>query len=418
MSLPSAETQPEIALRHEPEAPSPRRRVGRLRPTQLALVLLITLVAATCFIAIRAAGPAVPPLRFAAWRLLLGGAVLVPLLRPLGEPWLPPRRLWPQLVLLALTASAFGYGAMFASPGLAGAGLASVLGNTQPLLVLALAPWLLHEHMKPRTWLALALGVAGIAFVTAPSLTGPDALHLGQGAALALASSAGLAFGTIIVKRLEPGTPLLTLTAWQLLLGALPLFALSALTETGTPVLWTPRFLALLLYLALAGTAFLTVAWYRLLTDHEAGRLSLFFFLVPAFGLALAAALLGERVTPPQVLGATLIVASAAAAAWPQTHAPRPSLPELAANRARETTQGVGTMTHHPDHHNHDASVIDPVCGMVIDPNTTELRSDYQGTTYYFCGPGCQQAFDADPEKYAQAGHGSHGDGDESTHHH
>jgi len=42
----------------------------------------------------------------------------------------------------------------------------------------------------------------------------------------------------------------------------------------------------------------------------------------------------------------------------------------------------------------------DPVCGMDVDPNTTDLKSEYMGKTYYFCGPGCKRAFDKDPEKY------------------
>lgn len=79
-------------------------------------------------------------------------------------------------------------------------------------------------------------------------------------------------------------------------------------------------------------------------------------------------------------------------------------------------------MTHHHDHdhHHHDATatVVDPVCGMSIDPNTTDLHSDFHGTTYYFCGPGCKKAFDADPEKYAHADHGEHPDDDEHSHHH
>lgn len=48
---------------------------------------------------------------------------------------------------------------------------------------------------------------------------------------------------------------------------------------------------------------------------------------------------------------------------------------------------------------------IDPVCGMTVDPATSDLRSEYLGTTYAFCSPGCKKAFDADPA--AHVGHGS-----------
>lgn len=42
---------------------------------------------------------------------------------------------------------------------------------------------------------------------------------------------------------------------------------------------------------------------------------------------------------------------------------------------------------------------IDPVCGMSVDPNT-ELKTDYQQQTYYFCNPSCLDKFKADPEFY------------------
>ncbi len=47
--------------------------------------------------------------------------------------------------------------------------------------------------------------------------------------------------------------------------------------------------------------------------------------------------------------------------------------------------------------------VIDPVCGMSIDPHATELRSIHGGKTYYFCSEGCMSKFDADPGKYVEA---------------
>ena len=48
--------------------------------------------------------------------------------------------------------------------------------------------------------------------------------------------------------------------------------------------------------------------------------------------------------------------------------------------------------------------VKDVVCGMEIDPETAAGKSDYQGTTYYFCAVGCKQDFDGDPQKYLGGG--------------
>ena len=45
-------------------------------------------------------------------------------------------------------------------------------------------------------------------------------------------------------------------------------------------------------------------------------------------------------------------------------------------------------------------AVLDPVCGMTVDPHTTQHRHTHAGHTYYFCSAGCRAKFAADPQKY------------------
>ncbi len=47
------------------------------------------------------------------------------------------------------------------------------------------------------------------------------------------------------------------------------------------------------------------------------------------------------------------------------------------------------------------ATAVDPVCHMEVDIERPPGGSwEYQGTAYYFCGPGCNRAFRKDPEAY------------------
>ena len=46
------------------------------------------------------------------------------------------------------------------------------------------------------------------------------------------------------------------------------------------------------------------------------------------------------------------------------------------------------------------AKVVDPVCGMKIDPTDAAATRDHDGTTIYFCSTHCAEAFDADPARY------------------
>ena len=44
--------------------------------------------------------------------------------------------------------------------------------------------------------------------------------------------------------------------------------------------------------------------------------------------------------------------------------------------------------------------VKDPVCKMDVDENSTSIKSEYKGKTYYFCMPGCKARFDENPENF------------------
>lgn len=55
--------------------------------------------------------------------------------------------------------------------------------------------------------------------------------------------------------------------------------------------------------------------------------------------------------------------------------------------------------------------VMDPVCGMEIDPKAAAGTVEYRGQTYYFCSPGCKKSFEKKPHKYVGSEH-------DHSHHH
>lgn len=54
-------------------------------------------------------------------------------------------------------------------------------------------------------------------------------------------------------------------------------------------------------------------------------------------------------------------------------------------------------------------SVIDPVCGMVVDPETAAGHSKFEGRDYYFCSVACKTQFDSNPGNYSHADGGRAG---------
>jgi P-type Cu+ transporter len=48
-------------------------------------------------------------------------------------------------------------------------------------------------------------------------------------------------------------------------------------------------------------------------------------------------------------------------------------------------------------------SVIDPVCGMEVDPEDAAAAWPHAGATYYFCSVACMERFRADPRRFLAA---------------
>ena len=82
-----------------------------------------------------------------------------------------------------------------------------------------------------------------------------------------------------------------------------------------------------------------------------------------------------------------------------------PQLLMIGAPKATAPLVSIGGATHgaghSPAHHRRSQStVIDPVCGMTVDPEHAAGKYEYQGQTYYFCSARCEEKFKASPETY------------------
>jgi len=276
---------------------------------------------AACYPAIKMGLGFAPPLQFAGTRTLLGGLILLLVLVFRRKPLWPEARLSRWILPMGLLATTLTYGAMFASPAYTGAGIASVLGNTQPLIIIVLAALFLGERLGRLKLLTLLLGLAGVTLLALPSLQLQSG-HPFLGAMLALGSSLSAAVASVTMKKLRPGNDLMALTAWQLVAGGVVLLGMSIMLEPGESITWTGGFFGLLLFLALVGTALSTWLWFWLLQRAEIGRLSLYLFLVPVFGLLIAVGGFGERLSLLQAGGVTLILAAVALSVFDKRIAP------------------------------------------------------------------------------------------------
>ena len=285
--------------------------LSRPRPTRM---LAITSAWGACFIAIHWGLRDAPVLWFAALRAVLAGIVLLAVVFVQHRPHPQGSPAWTQIGALALFNVTIAFAAMFAAAAGLTAGVAAVLSNAQPLLILLPAWWLFGERPRRRTGAAAIIGLIGLA-VTASRSIGTSA-----GAILALLAAAAITIGTLLARRLER-VDVVVVSAWHFLIGGAGLVVLAAIQE-GTPnIHWTPRFVAALVFLALVGTAGAFVLWFEELRRAPLASVALWTFLTPVFGLAFSAVFLDELPGGREIAGIALVLAGLGGGlAWPAGH--------------------------------------------------------------------------------------------------
>jgi drug/metabolite transporter (DMT)-like permease len=129
----------------------------------------------------------------------------------------------------------------------------------------------------------------------------------GSGALLALLAAIGITAGTLLIRQLD-GLDLVVVSAGHFLLGGAVLVGLAALLEGPPAIAWTPRFLASLAFLTLLGTAVAFVLWFEEARRAPLAAVSTWTLLVPVFGVAFGAVLLGERLAARELVGVVTVV--------------------------------------------------------------------------------------------------------------
>ena len=224
---------------------------------------------------------------FAALRALIAGAALLGLAGVQHRPVPQGRTAWTLIAALAVTNGTIAFAAMFAGVAGGSTGTAAVLANAQPLLIVLPAWWLYGEAVSPRTAAALGLGFAGLVIVALPG-------GGGNGAGLSLLSATAITSGTLLARRIGD-LDVVAVSGWHFFIGGVLLAGLAWLTEGAPNIAWTPRFVGVLAFLALVGTAAAFVAWFHETLSCRLDQLSAWTFLVPIIGIVLAAVVLHEH---------------------------------------------------------------------------------------------------------------------------
>ena len=203
-----------------------------------------------------------------------------------------------------------------------GAGLGSVLIDSQPLVVALLARWLFAESINPIGWIGLVVGLAGIVCLGVPSpllqhwwlqvdAVAPLQEGWQAGAGWMLLAALAMAFGTVLSRYACRGSDPVSVTGWHMVLGGLPLLAwhgLDASTALIPP--WTTLDWVQMAYASLLGSALAYALFFWFANREDLTGFTTLGFLTPVFALASGGVLLGERLEPLQWLSVLLVLLS------------------------------------------------------------------------------------------------------------
>jgi drug/metabolite transporter (DMT)-like permease len=259
---------------------------------------------------------------FPAYVLLLGLVVL--LRRPL-------RPKAPGLTALVGVLQVGGF-VGFSSAALvtAGAGHTGMLANAWQLWILILAWFVLDERLRGVQWLAVGVGLIGLVLIIEPWRVRGVMSSL-----FAVAAALCFACGTVAAKvlRRRYAVDLLSLTAWQGLLGSLPLVVLAAVFP-GNGIHWSGGFIWSLAYSILIGTALGQALWLYVLGLVPAYTVGIGNLATPIAGVLLAWLQLGEGLSGAEIGGMALVVVALSLLVAPGLWRSRAMAPALLAGAA------------------------------------------------------------------------------------
>lgn len=249
---------------------------------------------------------------FSALRSVFGSLCLFVFLLYRGQD-LRPRDV-PMTLLLGLltTTGSVGFSTWALESG--AAGKTAVLVYTMPFWVLLLAWPILAERIRGLQWLAVLMAFSGLAVILEPWRPA------GTPVSKVLAILGGLTWAgsaiTLKIMRKRGGTiDLVSLTAWQMFFGAVPL-AIIAFAVPSPPIQWTPYFTAALAYNIVFTSAIAHLLWFLALRELPAGMAGMGTLATPVIGVVSASVQLGERPSSSEMWGIALVLSALALLTW------------------------------------------------------------------------------------------------------
>ena len=276
------------------------------------LFLVLSVFWGASFMAIRVGLEDIPPVLFAAVRYDIAAVIMFAYAIAVTDYWRPQTHAdWTSVVVSGVLIIALYNAFLFIGQQEVTSGVAAILIALNPILATGFSRALLPDERLTVVGIAgLVLGLVGVGFVANPAATGLVGAELVYPGFVLLAAVC-VAFGSVLLQRIDSDLPSEGLVAWSTGLGALLLHVLSAglPTESVSAVSVTTEAVAAVVYLAVFASAVGYFIYFDLLSELGAIEINLVSYTVPVFAALSGWLVLAETLTVGAVVGFLLIFA-------------------------------------------------------------------------------------------------------------
>ena len=246
-----------------------------------------------------------PPLSALALRFAFTGLLAILVARLLGQSMRFTGGQWRAAVIFGLCQNSIYIGLNFVAMQWIEASLAAIIASSVPLLVAAVNRVVYGERIGVQGVIGLAVGFAGVAIILGAKLDGGTQV---LGAGLCILGAIALCLATLAVRNTAADGNLLMFVGMQMLVGSAGL-VLPALILEELDVQWSWQLATAMSYSIIFPGLLGTWLWIWLVGRVGPTRSATYHFLNPCFGVAVAAAVLGESMTFRDMVGVVIVMA-------------------------------------------------------------------------------------------------------------
>lgn len=244
------------------------------------------------------------PLTFFTIRFLLAGILLLTAAHVVQGQRLPRAKEWLQVTVFGAFNTTLYLGIFIIALQYVAAGITSLAIALNPVLISIMSSLWMKRRVTSSEWTSITLGLVGVALATFPLLQTSHATPWGL--VLLAMSMITYSIGSVYFSAVNWSLARIAINGWQVFIGGLLLLPFAIVFYQGKTSFDLTFWLSLA-WLIIPVSVFAVQLWLILL-KQDAVKASLWLFLCPIFGLAMATLLLNEPFTGYTAAGAGIVL--------------------------------------------------------------------------------------------------------------